>query len=102
MRVSTAQFYFQSAQMMSQKTSEVSDQMAHISSGLRVHTAKDDAVSYGTLSGLKDDLANIEKYKRNIIMAESDNNLQEVVFADAELVLNRINRRYVIGEQRCL
>jgi len=57
---------------------------------LRIHTAKDDAVSYGTLSGLKDDLANIEKYKRNITMAESDNNLQEVVFADAELVLNRI------------
>jgi flagellar hook-associated protein 3 FlgL len=90
MRVSTAQFYFQSAQMMSNKSSDVNDQMAHISSGLRIHTAKDDAVSYGTLSGLKDDLANIEKYKRNITMAESDNNLQEVVFADAELVLNRI------------
>jgi len=97
MRVSTAQFYFQSSQMMSQKTSEVSDQMAHISSGLRVHTAKDDAVSYGTLSGLKDDLANIDKYKRNIIMAESDNNLQEVVFADAELVLNRITEDLLLA-----
>ena len=90
MRVSTSQFYFQSSQMMSKKTTEVSDQMAHISSGLRVHTAKDDAVTYGTLSGLKDDLANIEKYKSNIIMAESDINLQEVVFSDAELVLNQI------------
>jgi flagellar hook-associated protein 3 FlgL len=97
MRVSTAQFYFQSAQMMSQKTSEVNDQMAHISSGLRIHTAKDDAVSYGTLSGLKDDLANIEKYKRNITMAESDNNLQEVVFADAELVLNRIKETVLLA-----
>ncbi|WP_159818328.1 flagellar hook-associated protein FlgL [Colwellia sp. 20A7] len=97
MRVSTAQFYFQSAQMMSQKTSEVSDQMAHISSGLRVHTAKDDAVSYGTLSGLKDDLANIEKYKSNIIMAESDNNLQDVVFGDAELVLNRITEDMLLA-----
>jgi len=90
MRVSTSQFYFQSSQMMSKKTTEVSDQMAHISSGLRVHTAKDDAVTYGTLSGLKDDLANIEKYKSNIIMAESDINLQQVVFSDAELVLNQI------------
>jgi flagellar hook-associated protein 3 FlgL len=97
MRVSTSQFYFQSAQMMSQKTSEVSDQMAHISSGLRVHTAKDDAVTYGTLSGLKDDLANIEKYKRNITMAESDNNLQEVVFSDAELVLNRIKEDMLLA-----
>ncbi|MDO6489380.1 flagellar hook-associated protein FlgL [Colwellia sp. 6_MG-2023] len=97
MRVSTAQFYFQSSQIMSQKTSEVSDQMAHISSGLRVHTAKDDAVSYGTLSGLKDDLANIEKYKSNIIMAESDNNLQDVVFGNAELILNRITETMLLA-----
>lgn len=97
MRVSTAQFYFQSAQMMSNKASDVNDQMAHISSGLRIHTAKDDAISYGTLAGLKDDLASIEKYKRNITMAENDNNLQEVVFADAELVLNSITEDLLLA-----
>ncbi|WP_019026996.1 flagellar hook-associated protein FlgL [Colwellia piezophila] len=90
MRVSTAQFYLQSSQLMSQKSSEVNEQMAYLSSGKRVLTAKDDAISYGTLAGYKNDLANIEKYKRNINQAESHNSLQEVVFADAELILNTI------------
>jgi flagellar hook-associated protein 3 FlgL len=75
---------------MSQKSSEVNDQMAYLSSGKRILTAKDDAVSFGTLAGYKNDLANIEKYKRNIDRAESDNNLQEVIFADAELILNSV------------
>ena len=51
MRVSTAQFYLQSAQQMSQKSADVNEQMEHLSSGKRVLTAKDDAVAYGTLSG---------------------------------------------------
>lgn len=90
MRVSTAQFYLQSTQQMSQKTSDVNEQMAYLSSGKKVLTAKDDAVSYGTLAGYKNDLANIEKYKRNIIQAESDTNLQEVIFSGAEDILNNI------------
>ncbi|KGJ96996.1 flagellar hook-associated protein FlgL [Colwellia psychrerythraea] len=90
MRVSTAQFYLQSAQLMSEKNSDVNEQMAYLSSGKRVLTAKDDAVSYGTLAGYKNDLANIEKYKRNINQAESHNSLQEVVFADVELILNNV------------
>ncbi|NQY48156.1 MAG: flagellar hook-associated protein FlgL [Colwellia sp.] len=90
MRVSTAQFYLQSAQLMSQKSSDVNEQMAYLSSGKRVLTAKDDAVTYGTLAGYKNDLANIEKYKRNINQAESHNSLQEVVFADAENILNNV------------
>ena len=44
MRVSTAQFYLQSAQLMSQKSSDVNEQMDYLSSGKRVLTAKDDAV----------------------------------------------------------
>ena len=90
MRVSTAQFYLQSAQQMSSKTSDVNEQMAYLSSGKRVLTAKDDAVSFGTLAGYKEDLANIEKYKRNITQAESHNNIQETVFSSAEDILNNI------------
>ncbi|MBA6335754.1 flagellar hook-associated protein FlgL [Colwellia sp. BRX8-7] len=90
MRVSTAQFYLQSSQQMSQKSSDVNDQMAYLSSGKRVLTAKDDAISYSTLAGYNNDLANIEKYKRNITMAESHNNMQEIVFADADLILDKI------------
>jgi flagellar hook-associated protein 3 FlgL len=90
MRVSTAQFYLQSSQQMSSKSSDVNEQMAYLTSGKRVLTAKDDAVAYGTLAGYKDDLANIEKYKRNITQAESHNSLQDVVFADAENILNSI------------
>ena len=39
MRVSTAQFYLQSAQQMSSKTSDINEQMAYLSSGKRVLTA---------------------------------------------------------------
>lgn len=93
MRVSTAQFYLQSAQQMSAKSSDVNEQMAYLSSGKRVLTAKDDAVSFGTLAGYKEDLANIEKYKRNINQAESHNSLQEVVFSDAEDLLNDVKEK---------
>jgi flagellar hook-associated protein 3 FlgL len=93
MRVSTAQFYLQSSQQMSSKTSDVNEQMAYLTSGKRVLTAKDDAVSYGTLAGYKDDLANIEKYKRNITQAENHNSRQEVVFSNAEDILNKIKEQ---------
>ncbi len=93
MRVSTAQFYLQSAQQMSAKSSDVNEQMAYLSSGKRVLTAKDDAVSFGTLAGYKEDLANIEKYKRNISQAESHNSLQEIVFADTENILNDVKEK---------
>lgn len=93
MRVSTAQFYLQSSQQMSSKTSDVNEQMAYLTSGKRVLTAKDDAVSYGTLAGYKDDLANIEKYKRNITQAESHNSMQEVAFSNAEDILNKIKEQ---------
>jgi len=49
MRVSTAQFYLQSGLQMSNQNAEVTEQMSHLSSGKRILTAKDDAVSYGTL-----------------------------------------------------
>jgi flagellar hook-associated protein 3 FlgL len=90
MRVSTAQFYQQSSLQMGQKTSDVNEQMAYLSSGKKVLTAKDDAVSYSTLAGYKDDLANIDKYKRNIIQAESHNNLQEITFSSVEDILLNI------------
>ena len=97
MRVSTAQFYLQSAQQMSQKSADVNEQMEHLSSGKRVLTAKDDAVAYGTLSGFNNDLANIEKYKRNITMAENHNSMQEVIFADAETLLDKIKQDMILA-----
>jgi len=97
MRVSTAQFYLQSAQQMSTKSSDVNEQMAYLSSGKRVLTAKDDAVQFGTLAGYKNDLANIEKYQRNITQAESHNSLQEVVFSDAELILDKIKQDMLLA-----
>ena len=97
MRVSTAQFYLQSSQQMSSKSADVNERMAYLTSGKRVLTAKDDAVAFGTLAGYKNDLANIEKYKRNIDRAESHNNLQEVVFADAEMILDKIKQDMLLA-----
>ncbi|MDX2369218.1 MAG: flagellar hook-associated protein FlgL [Colwellia sp.] len=97
MRVSTAQFYQQSTLQMSSKTSDVNEQMAYLTSGKRVLTAKDDAVQYGTLVGYKESLANIEKYQRNITQAESHNSLQETVFADSELLLDRIKQDMLLA-----
>lgn len=97
MRVSTTQFYQQSALQMSNKTSDVNEQSAYLSSGKRVLTAKDDAVQYAALAGFKGDLANIEKYQRNITMAESQNSLQEVVFADVENLLDNIKQDMLLA-----
>jgi len=90
MRVSTAQFYFQNSLQMSQKQTTLNDQSEYLSSGKRVLTAKDDAISYSTLTGYKDDLANIEKYQRNITQAENRNSLQEVTFSGATNILNEL------------
>ena len=95
MRISTAQFYFQNSQRLSDKQSGVNDQMKYISSGKRVLTAKDDAVSYGTLTGYQQGLADIEKYKRNITMVENRNTLQETSFANAERVLQQFKTLFV-------
>jgi flagellar hook-associated protein 3 FlgL len=97
MRVSTAQFYLQSALQMSNKTSDVNEQMAYLSSGKRVLTAKDDAVAFGTLVGYKYDLANIEKYNRNINQAENHNSLQEVLFSDAQLILDNVKQDMLLA-----
>ena len=83
MRVSTAQFYFQNSQQLTNNQSNVNEQVNYLSSGKRVLTAKDDAVSYSTLSGYKDELSNIEKYQRNITQAKSRNSLQDVSFGNA-------------------
>ncbi|MCW8833681.1 MAG: flagellar hook-associated protein FlgL [Colwellia sp.] len=95
MRVSTQQFYFQNAQQLSNKQTDVNDQVKYLSSGKRVLTAKDDAVSYGTLAGYKDGLANIEKYQRNLNQAENRNSLQEVSFASAEDVMQQLKQLFI-------
>jgi len=95
MRVSTTQFYFQNAQQLSSLQTDVNDQVKYLASGKRVLTAKDDAVSYGTLAGYKDALANVEKYQRNLIQAESHNSLQEVSFASAEDVMQQLKQLFI-------
>jgi len=97
MRVSTVQFYQQSSLQMTNKTSDVNEQSIHISSGKRVLTAKDDAVQYGTLAGFNESLANIEKYKRNITMAENHTSLQEVAFADVETLLDKVKQDMLLA-----
>jgi len=95
MRVSTAQFYFQNAQQLSSLQTDVNDQVKYLASGKRVLTAKDDAVSYGTLAGYKEGLDNIEKYQRNLNQAENRNSLQEVSFASAEGVMQELKQLFI-------
>ena len=90
MRVSTAQFYFQNSQQMSQKQTNLNEQTAYLSSGKKVISAKDDAIAYGTLVGYKNDLVNLEKYQRNITQAENRNSLQDVTFSGATDILNEL------------
>jgi len=90
MRVSTAQFYIQNGLQMSNQQAGVNEQVNYISSGKRVITAKDDAVAYGTLAGYKNDLANIEKYQRNITQAENHNSLIDTSLANAEGIMNEL------------
>ena len=95
MRMSTSQFYFQNSQQISNKSTDVNNQIEYISSGKRVLTAKDDAVSYGTLSGYKEAMANIEKYQRNVIQAENRNTLQETSFASAESFMQELKQLFI-------
>jgi flagellar hook-associated protein 3 FlgL len=90
MRVSTAQFYIQSGVKMSDQQSSLNEQVNHISTGKRVVTAKDDAIAYGTLAGYKNDLANIDKYQRNITQAENHNSLIDTSLASAEGMINEL------------
>jgi flagellar hook-associated protein 3 FlgL len=93
--MSTSQFYFQNSQQISNKSSDVNSQIEYISSGKRVLTAKDDAVTFGTLSGYKEGLANIEKYNRNITQAENRNSLQETSFATAEGFMQELKQLFI-------
>ena len=95
MRVSTAQFYFQNAQKLSSLQTKVNEHAEHIVANKRILTAKDDAVSFGTLTGFKNELANIDKYKRNIIQAESRNNLQEVNFTRTEEIMQQLKQTFI-------
>lgn len=95
MRVSTQQFYFQNAQQLSSKQTDVNEQIKYIASGKQVLTAKDDAVSYGTLSGYKEELSNIEKYNRNLTQAQNRNSLQETTFATAESVMMQLKQTFI-------
>lgn len=95
MRVSTSQFYFQNSQQLTNLQSEVNEQVKYLSSSKRVLTAKDDAVSYGTLAGYKDELSNIDKYQRNITQAKNRNSLQETSFTNAEETMQKLKQLFI-------
>lgn len=95
MRVSTAQFYFQNSQQLSNKESSLNDQVKYLSSGKRVLTAKDDAVQFSKLAGYKDQLELIDKYQRNIVQTQNRNNLQEVSFSQAEDVMQEVKQFFI-------
>lgn len=92
MRVSTAQFYFQNTRQITNQQSDVNKQIEYLASGKRVITAKDDAVAFGTLTGYKNEISNLDKYQRNMIQAEGRNNLQETSFATAESVMQEFKQ----------
>lgn len=95
MRVSTNQMFMQSSMYMARNESDLNEQVAYLSSGKKVLTAKDDAVSYGTLTGYKDELANIEQFRRNIVQAENRNTLVEGSFSTAQDVLNQVKTTFI-------
>jgi flagellar hook-associated protein 3 FlgL len=95
MRVSTSQFYYQNSLQLSNKQSDVNEQVQYLSSGKRVLSAKDDAVAYGTLAGYKDELAGIEKYQRNIIQAENRNNLLDTSFSTSEDIIQQLKQLFI-------
>lgn len=95
MRISTAQFYYQNSQRLTDKQSGVNDQMKYISSGKRVLTAKDDSVNFGTLTGYKSEIDNIEKYQRNITIGENRNSLIETSFGNAERILTELKTTFI-------
>ena len=95
MRVSTAQFYFQSTQQFGGLQTKVNEHAEHLSSGKRIMTAKDDAVAFGTLAGLKEGQSSIDKYQRNIIQAENRNTLQDISFSSAEDVMQQLKQTFI-------
>lgn len=95
MRVSTAQFYNLNSQQIGSLQSDVNQQSEYLSTGKRVITAKDDAVAYGTLSGYKDELMNIEKYQRNITQAKNRNSLQDTSFDNAQNLMQELKRLFI-------
>ena len=92
MRVSTSQFYHQNSLQLTNKQSDVNEQVEYLTNGKRILTAKDDAVNYSTLIGYKDELRGIDKYQRNITQAENRNSLQDVVISNAEGFMNQLKQ----------
>ncbi len=95
MRVSTSQMFLQSTKHMTTNESKLNEQSAYLASGKGVLTAKDNGVQYGTLIGYKDELQNIELYRRNIVQATNRNSLSEVSFSSAQDVLNQIKQTFI-------
>jgi len=95
MRVSTQQFYYQSTQQMTNTQSEVNRQSNYLSSGKRVMSAKDDAISFSTLSGYKNELTKLDQYQRNMTSAKNRNSLTETSLSLTESTLQRVKQLFL-------
>ncbi|MBU2894914.1 flagellar hook-associated protein FlgL [Colwellia sp. D2M02] len=95
MRVSTSQFYLQSAQNMAARNTDVHKQATYIDSGKRVLTAKDDAVSYSSLAGYKEGINQISQYTRNITLSTGSNQQTETAFGVTQDVLLNVKSRFI-------
>ncbi|GAA0815486.1 flagellar hook-associated protein FlgL [Colwellia asteriadis] len=95
MRVSTSQFYLQSAQNMAARNTDVHKQATYIDSGKRVLTAKDDAVSYSSLAGYKEGINQISQYTRNITLSTGSNQQTETAFEVTQDVLLNVKSRFI-------
>jgi len=102
MRVSTQQFYFENSLNMSLKSSDINEQTPYISSGKRVLTAKDDAVSFATLTGYKDELSRIKQYQRNIVQAKNSNVLIETSFDLTQDALLQVKELFIQANNSAL
>ena len=90
MRVSTSQFYMQSAHNMNARNSEVNEKATYIDSGKRVLTAKDDSVAFSSLAGYKDGINQIAQYNRNITLSKGSNTQTETAFAVTQETLLQV------------
>lgn len=102
MRVSTAQFYYQNSLNMSLKSSDLNEQTPYLSSGKRVLSAKDDSVSYGKLSGYKNDISQIEQFNRNIIQSKNHNVLTETSFALTQETMLQVKQHFIQANNSAL
>lgn len=102
MRISTYQFFTLNSTNITRTSSNLNDQVAYLSAGKRVLTAKDDSISTGRLLGLKDELSAIEKYQKNIIQVQNRSTVEETSLANVEDIFLKARQLFIQGNNGSL